>query len=353
MQVGIVYTVVFGEGRGLTIDAAARRKQGGVADRASGGNPGFRGEMMRKFVLVTVACASALAAQAAAAQEQASTASAAAPAAAPATATATASTPTTTIVYSDKGPNGMSDVPMGVHRIPDSSVVISGHQKGGGIGMLFGLAGMLVQSSANAAAGTGRVKNIQDDLRFDVTAKAAELTATFLADDKYRQVFTLSPKEGGATLTVVPYVVITYENETDVRPYVVLKTKLTTGAAGESAKTIKYFCCEGKPLPLSGENGLAENNGAGLKALLTSELDTAIHVMLMDRSTPLTRDDKAKILVNGYLPFVGKPVKFKGYDLGRYNDYSLIEFRGGALVFSGVNIAEPSSLEVTPVPAKK
>jgi hypothetical protein len=293
---------------------------------------------MRTVILVVVASASAFAAQAAAAQGPAGAASTQAP--------------PTTVVYSDKGPNGMSDLPMGVHHIPDSNVIISGHQKGGGIGMLFGLAGMLVQSSANAEAGTGKVRNVQDDLRFDVTAKAADLTGTILADEKYRQLFTLVPKAGGGTLTVVPYVVITFENETDVRPYVVLKTKLSTGAPDESPRTIKYFCCEGKALPLSGENGLAENNGARLKELLTSELETAIHVMLLDRSQPYPRDNQAKIAVNGYLPFVGKPMKFKGYDLGRYNDYSLVEFRGGALVFSGVNIAEPSSLEIKPANVK-
>ena len=303
---------------------------------------------MRKVILAAVASASALSAQAAAAQEQTS--------AAPTQAAPTTSptTPTTTIVYSDKGPNGMSDVPMGVHRIPDSNVVISGHQKGGGIGMLFGLAGMLIQSSANAAGGTGKVRNVQDDLRFDVTAKATDLTGTILADEKYRQLFTLSDKgaadkAGGSTLTVVPYVVITFEGETDVRPYVVLKTKLSTGAPGESPRTIKYFCCEGKPLPLSGENGLAENNGARLKEVLASELDTAIHVMLLDRSQAYPRNDQAKIATNGYLPFIGKPIKWRGFDLGRYNDYSLVEFRGGMIVFSGVNIAEPSSLEITPV----
>lgn len=302
---------------------------------------------MRKVIFAVVASASALTAQAAAAQAAAG----AAPTQAPPTTAPT--TPPTTIVYSDKGPNGMSDVPMGVHRIPDSNVVISGHQKGGGIGMLFGLAGMLIQSSANAATGTGKVRNVQDDLRFDVTAKATDLTGTILADEKYRQLFTLATKAGsGGTLTVVPYVVITFEGETDVRPYIVLKTKLSTGAPGESPKTIKYFCCEGKPLPLSGENGLAENNGAGLKELLMSELDTAIHVMLLDRSQAYPRNDQAKIAVNGYLPFIGKPVKWKGYDLGRYNDYSLVEFRGGMIVFSGVNIAEPSSLEITPAKVK-
>jgi len=307
---------------------------------ASGGKLDFLGRgKMRKVILGVAACASALATQALAAQE-------------PAGAAATQAQPTT-IVYSDKGPNGLSDLPMGVHRIPESNVIISGHQKGGALGIIFGLPGMLIQSSANAETGTGRVRNVQDDLRFDVTAKAAELTGTILADEKYRQLFTLSPEaHGGSILTVLPYVVITFEGETDVRPYVVLKTKLGTGAPNESPKAIKYFCCEGKPLPLLGENGLAENEGAGLKQLLTSELETAIHVMLQDRSQPYPRDNQKKIAVNGYVPFVGKPFKFKGYDLGRYNDYALVEFRAGALVFGGVNIAEPSSLEITPVAAK-
>ena len=292
---------------------------------------------MRKVILTVVASASAFAVQTAAAQGPAG----AAPTQAP-----------TTVVYSDKGPNRMSDLPMGVHRIPNSNVIISGHQKGGGIGILFGLAGMLVQSSANAEAGTGKVRNVRDDLRFDVTAKAAELTGTILVDEKYRQLFTLAPQAGGSTLTVSPYVVITFVNETDVRPYVVLKTKLSTGPRDKSPRTIKYFCCEGKALPLSGENGLAENNGARLKELLTSELETAIHVMLLDRSQPYPRNNQAKIIVNGSLPFVGKPMKFKGYDLGRYKDYSLVEFRGGMLVFSGVNIAEPLSLEIKPANVK-
>lgn len=306
--------------------------------------------MNRITICLLVMGAPALMAQTTATSEPATTASAPMPTP---EASPTASTkPPTAIVFSEKGANGMSDLPLGVHRIPDSNVVISGHQKGGGIGMLFGVFGMLVQSSANAEAGTGKVRNVEDDLRFDVRARAIEMTGAAVAGEQYRNVFTLSPRAGGPTLTVTPYVVLTFVNATDVRPYVVLKTKLDTGVSGQSAKTIKYFCCEGTALPLSGENGLIENNGARLKALLTSELDTAINVMLLDRARPYPRNDEAKISVNGYLPFVGKPFKMKGYDLGRYNDYSLIEFRSGLLVFGGVNIAEPGSLEITPATKK-
>jgi len=292
--------------------------------------------MKRIVMLATVASAPALMAQTATPQGPAG--------AAPTLST----TPATTIVFSQKGANGMSDLPMGVHRIPDSDVVVSGYQGGGGIGMLFGVVGMLVQSSMNAQTGTGKVRNVEDDLRFDVRAKAIEMTNTVMAGDKFRRSFTLTPQPGGSTMTVSPYVVLTFVKKTeDVRPYIVLKTKVATGS--NSGKTIKYFCCEGKAEPLA---GLTENNGARLKELLTAELDTAVNVMLLDRSQPFPRNDEAKIATNGFLPFVGKPLKWRGFDLGRYKDYNLIDFRGGMIVFSGVNIVEPGALEITPVVKK-
>jgi hypothetical protein len=286
--------------------------------------------MKRIVTLAIVASAPALMAQAPAPQ-----------------APTTASAPMA-IVFSEKGANGMSDLPMGVHRIPDSDVVVSGYQGGGGIGMLFGVVGMLVQSSINTDTGTGKVRNVEDDLRFDVRAKAIETTNTIMADDKFRTAFTLTPQPGGSTMTVSPYVALTFVKKTDlVRPYVVLKTKVATGT--DTGKTIKYFCCEGKPEPLA---SLTENNGARLKELLAGELETAVNVMLLDRSQPLVRNDEAKVEVNGLLPFVGKPLKWKGYDLGNYKDNKLIEFRGGLFVFGGVNIVEPGGLEITPVTKK-
>ncbi len=254
----------------------------------------------------------------------------------------------TAIVFSEKGANGMSDLPMGVHRIPDSNVVVSGYQGGGGIGMLFGVVGLLVQSSVNTQTTTTKVHNVEDDLRFDVRAKAIEMTNKVMADDPFKTAFTLTPQPGGSTMTVTPYVVLTFVKKTeDVRPYIVLKTKVATD--GDSGKTIKYFCCEGKALPLA---GLTANDGAGLKDLLTSELETAVNVMLLDRSQHFPRNDEAKIATNGMLPFVGKPLKWRGFDLGHYKDYNLVEFRGGMIVFSGVNIVEPGALEITPVVKK-
>ncbi len=295
-------------------------------------------DMMRNLLLA--AALAGLSAQPLAAQ--ATDAAAAAPAVAP-----------LSIFISDKGPNGMSDLPMGVKRITDSNIVVSGHQKGGALGLLFGVVGVAIQSAANTDAGGKRTNDIQDALRFDVAGRASELASGILAEESFRGGYTLATEESPSAVSVVPYIVLTYVNETDVRPYIVLKTKLEPEAGSKKPRTIKYFCCEGPAMPLVGEGSLTENNGEKLKALLNTELDTALRIMLTDRRQPFARNDDAKLDVNGSLPFVGKSFKWRGWDLGSYKDYKLIEFRGGILVFGGVHAVEPGALEITPYVKKQ
>jgi hypothetical protein len=294
-------------------------------------------DMMRNLLLA--AALAGLSAQPLAAQ---ATDAAAAPAVAP-----------LSIFISDKGPNGMSDLPMGVKRITDSNIVVSGHQKGGALGLLFGVVGVAIQSAANTDAGGKRTNDIQDALRFDVAGRASELASGILAEESFRGGYTLATEESPSAVSVVPYIVLTYVNETDVRPYIVLKTKLEPEAGSKKPRTIKYFCCEGPAMPLIGEDSLTENNGEKLKALLNTELDTALRIMLTDRRQPFARNDDAKLDVNGSLPFVGKSFKWRGWDLGSYKDYKLIEFRGGILVFGGVHAVEPGALEITPYVKKQ
>jgi hypothetical protein len=190
------------------------------------------------------------------------------------------------------------------------------------------------------------VRNVEDDLRFDVRAQAIEMTNRIMASDQFRTAYTLTPQPGGSTMTVTPYVVLTFVKSEDVRPYIVLKTKVAT--ATDSGKTIKYFCCEGKPLPLA---SLTENNGARLKELLSSELETAVNVMMLDRSQPFPRNDEARIETNGMLPFVGKPLKWRASIWavqGLQPDQ--VSRRDDSL--SGVNIVEPGALDVKPIPKK-
>lgn len=273
-------------------------------------------------------------------------------AAAPAPAPAPAAAPLSLFI-DGKGPNGMSDLPMGVKRIPDTNIVVSGHQKGGALGLLFGIVGMAIQSAANTDAGGKRTNDIQEALKYDVAGKTSELTAGILAEEAFRGAYTLANEESPSAMPVVPYIVLTFVNETDVRPYIVLKTKLEPEPGSKKPKTIKYFCCEGPAMPLTGEGSLTDNNGEKLKSMLDAELETALRIMLMDRSQPFARNDEARLDINGSLPFVGKPLKWRAWDLGSYKDYKLIEFRGGMMVFGGVHAVEQGAMEIAPYVKKK
>jgi hypothetical protein len=268
-------------------------------------------------------------------------------------ATTAPAAPPLSLFIDGKGPNGMSDLPMGVKRIPDSNIVVSGHQKGGALGLLFGPVGMAIQSAANTDAGGKRTNDIQEALRFDVAGRTSELASSILTEEGFQGGYTLATEESPSAVSVVPYIVLTYVNETDVRPYIVLKTKQDPGADKDKPRTIKYFCCEGPAMPLTGEGSLTENNGEKLKALLNAELDTALRIMLLDRRQPFARNDDLRLDVNGSLPFVGKPFKWRAWDLGSYKEYKLIEFRGGILVFGGVHAVEAGALEIAPYVKKK
>ena len=55
------------------------------------------------------------------------------------------------ITYSSEGPSGWTDLPLGAYRVPNSDVIVSGHEKGG-IGMLFGVVGVLAQEKRSERA---------------------------------------------------------------------------------------------------------------------------------------------------------------------------------------------------------
>ncbi|NPC56050.1 hypothetical protein [Caenimonas soli] len=76
-----------------------------------------------------------------------------------------------TLKVSGEELSGWTDLPIGVYRIPQSHVIISGHQKGQGAGLLFGLIGVAVAHAANASSGADAVKSAEEQLRIKLTGQ--------------------------------------------------------------------------------------------------------------------------------------------------------------------------------------
>jgi hypothetical protein len=257
------------------------------------------------------------------------------------------------VVYSKDGPSGWSnDLPMGTYQVPNSSVIIAGHQEGGGIGILFGVAGMLVQSAVNTGIGKGKVENVQDALHIDLVPQANELTQKILASNRFGQTFSTSADPNGPVLSVIAYTVITYVNDTEVRPYVILKASLKKNPSGSAEWSTRYIASVGAPVPLVGDNSLTANGGQMLRSAVSQDLDKAVNVMLDDVANRHVRDETKMDYVEANYPFMKPKLAVHGYVLADDGPWLVFVPKiGDVLVLSGVSILDKSVIVYRPAAA--
>jgi hypothetical protein len=249
------------------------------------------------------------------------------------------------------GPSGWSDLPIGVYRVPKTNVIISGHQgNAAGVGMMFGLVGVLAADAIGTSEGAKAVKNAEDALHVDLVPQAAADTQAALSSGRFGQAFILVPATDKPMVTVIPFTVITFVNDTEVQPYVILKTVMAAGKDPKSAWTTRYIATVGKPMTLAGDNSLTADGGALLKTALNTGLERAVGAMLDDVANRPVRDDKKMIYVESGVPYTKLKVGMPGYLLAE-DDKSVVFAPkvADALVFAGVYVADKSV--TTPRPA--
>jgi hypothetical protein len=241
--------------------------------------------------------------------------------------------------------SGWSDLPMGTYRVPDSQVIISGHQKGGaGPALLFGVVGMAVQSAVNSNAGKNTTKDAGDALRISLTSQAQGVADAMIAGDPFAKSFSSDANPAAPTLAVSSAVIMTFVNDTDVLPYVVLKATLTEPKATAPKWTTRYIASAGLPRPLTGDHSWTSDGGKELRSTSTVELQRAIRFMLLDVASPYPRDDNKLTMVQGHFPFIKQRLETVGYELAEdQQSISFVPKLGDVMVFSGVNIMEKSA----------
>jgi hypothetical protein len=238
---------------------------------------------------------------------------------------------------------------MGVYDVPDSDVVISGHQGGGAIGLLFGVVGVLAQSAVNSGRGASAVSDVQTALHVHLAPQAAEITQKLLASGKFGQAFTMAGTADGPTVTVSSYTVVTFVSDTEVRPYVVLKARLTPGKSGGAAWTARYMASSGPAVALQGPGSLTADGGALLKADLARDLNWAIEAMLNDMANPRAHDGAPDVYVETGVPFVRQRWGLPGVAIAQ-DDQKLVfvPHVADANVFAGIHIVDKSVATVRP-----
>ena len=241
--------------------------------------------------------------------------------------------------------SGWSDLPMGTYRVPDSQVIISGHQKGGAApALLFGLVGVAVQGAVNSNAGKSATKDAGEVLHINLTSQAQGVADAMIAGDPFAKSFSSDAKAAAPTLAISSAVIMTFVNDNDVLPYVVLKATLTDPKATAPKWTTRYIASAGLPRPLTGDRSWTSDGGKDLQSTLDVELQRAIRFMLLDVASPYPRDDNKLTMVQGHFPFMKQRLETVGYELAEDpQSISFVPKLGDVMVFSGVNIMEKSS----------
>jgi hypothetical protein len=257
----------------------------------------------------------------------------------------------TQIEYSTKQTSKWTDLPIGTYRVPNSDVIISGHQKGGAAPMiLFGVVGMAVQGSINAQNGKEAMASAEQALTVSIDDEAKAVLTRLIAEPDNAAKFTMDQTE--RKFEVTGAVVLSFANQAEALPYVTLRVKLLDNK-GKKLWTTRYIASEGGRRPVVGEGSWTENGGAPLRANVSKNIETAIRTMLHDIRNPYPRDEASLLTAKGFFPHVNKPLQVVGYKLAEENGQILfLPKLSTTIVFAGVNVLTPDTMALAPTQPK-
>jgi hypothetical protein len=252
----------------------------------------------------------------------------------------------TQVAFSTKAVSKWTDLPLGTYRVPNSDVIISGHQKSGA-GILFGVVGVAIQNSVQKSNGKEALASAEQALTLSIDEEANALLQAAMADPAYAGKFT-GAETPGRMYEVTGALVMSFASAQDALPYVVLRVKLLDGG-GSKLWTTRYIASSGPRRPLVGEGSWTVEEGAMLRTHVSGLLKTAIDTMLRDIATPYPRDEASLVTVRGWFPHVNKPLEVVGYKLAEADGRLLfLPKLGTTIVFAGVNSLDTATMAVTP-----
>jgi hypothetical protein len=212
--------------------------------------------------------------------------------------------------------SALSEIPMGAYRIPQSQVILSGYQQGG---INFGSINGIVTVAPTVSGGSKEIaaaKSSQQALQISLTILAPAVLRTLLESSTFADGYTLEQDPSAPVLSIGGDIVLMFETESRIRPFVVLNATLTGPRGSGVMWAMRYSASVGAPRALTGDDGWTVDGGAALQAVVSLEMKRALSVMLTDISSPFVRDRNAKTTVQGYFPFIKGRFQVIGYLLG-------------------------------------
>jgi hypothetical protein len=251
---------------------------------------------------------------------------------------------------------GLSDFPGDEYQVPDSQVIISGRQNPLG-DFALGLVGVPGNSVADNAR-KAKTQAVTQALGIRASVQAREMIRELIAGAALAERFSEAAPDAKAALTIRTAIILTYVNDTDLRPTAFVKANLKSADRGAPKWSSRYFASSATPLPLVGDSSWTSDGGARLRGVVTEDLRRAIEFMLDDVSAPATRDPKRLTAVEANFPYVRSRYQMTGFLLRETDSHIYYQPKiPNYLVMAGVNILPKDSITYRPAvkgdPTKK
>lgn len=245
-----------------------------------------------------------------------------------------------TVVIAKSPLSKMSDLPMGVFYDEENQIIVSGHQKGSFLGVLFGPLGMLATDKADKAAGESRfgstVKNNTNDLVQITKNELNELIAS-----GYSPLIKLG--SANADITISPHAQFTVLPSGKAKLYALLKVGMKNSADGTNWSARYWSMAPGEYF-IEGDDGWMTNGR--FSDGMQSALKNAMKVCSAEIHNTLSGAKKIK--AKGRFPYIGKPVELPFISI--YETPDMIVGRlvaGDAVTFSGTHILYKNDYEIS------
>ena len=202
----------------------------------------------------------------------------------------------TSVAIVNKPMSKMSELPIGTFYDESRQIIISGHQKGLGWGMMFGLVGVLVADQANKSSAEKRFGDTAHGSVTDLGTIARGVLEEELAAQHAPQ---WSAATGSAQLQLTPYALFTVLPSGKARLYSLLRAEIP-GPNGDPKWSVRYFARAPGEYMIEGDDGWMTQDrfATGMRTALRR----SIRVCSDDTQGKLTGTKKIK--AKGIFPYL-------------------------------------------------
>lgn len=240
----------------------------------------------------------------------------------------------------------MSELPVGVFYDPDRQIIISGHQKGLGVGMMFGLVGVMIADQSNKSSAEKKYGGSAASTTADLGMLTRELLE---AELNSADAVNWSLAENEGQLRLSPYAVFTVLKSGKARLYAMLRAEII-GATGEPTWSVRYFA------RAPGEYSIEGDDGWMIDDRFVSGMRVA-----MARTLRVCRDDThgrltgtKTITARGILPYMNVDnLDWRFIVVQESEDHLVARLcAGDVMVSAGTHVLDRADFTVTPATFK-